>query len=153
MSLEVTNEQILTDVLTSINEIEKIATDVSITFYKIEEHYHELRMQDLKVRNSPKFSNFNSKNNTVVFQVAEEDYKAFIGVKNLWDRVYDKYLYKKFVLEPMKEAVTDIMRHELEEFKNKCDQFVAYYKQNKDKFLSSEFDVTVELLEVRRNFY
>lgn len=49
LNLDITNEQILTDVLMSINEVEKISIDVSIRFYKIEEHFHELRMQNLKV--------------------------------------------------------------------------------------------------------
>lgn len=67
MNLDITNEQTLTDVLMSINEVEKVSIDVSIKFYKIEEHFHELQMQNLKVCPLSNLLHFVSKNNSAIF--------------------------------------------------------------------------------------
>lgn len=81
-------------------------------------------------------------------QVVEEDIKAFSSVKSLWEKVYDRCLYKKFVLESMKISMTDKMKIKLEKFVGKCNEFVAYYKENKNKLLASEFDTTIQMLTV-----
>lgn len=81
-------------------------------------------------------------------QVVEEDVKAFSSVKSLWEKVYDRCLYKKFVLESVKISMTDLMKVKLEKFVGKCDQFVAHYEENKNKLLASDFDATVQMLTV-----
>lgn len=148
LNSDITDEQILIDILMSINEVEKISIDVSIKFYKIQEHFHELRMQNLKVNPTQLYLHCDCKNNSVILQVVDEDIRAFSSVKSLWEKVYDRCLYKKFILESVKISTVNIMKVKLETFVSKCDQFVTHYNENKNKLLSSEFDTTVEMLMV-----
>ncbi|KAK7595572.1 hypothetical protein V9T40_013397 [Parthenolecanium corni] len=83
---------------------------------------------------------------TETIKVVDEDIRAFSSVKSLWEKVYDRCLYKKFILESVKISTVNIMKVKLETFVSKCDQFVTHYNENKNKLLSSEFDTTVEML-------
>ncbi len=73
----------------------------------------------------------------------------FEKLKQNWELLADRSLYKKFLLEPAKMAMYDAMSTRIATFEEECEKFLSAYVADKEKLTSSDFDNCVELIRVR----
>ncbi|XP_065206673.1 uncharacterized protein LOC135836030 isoform X2 [Planococcus citri] len=123
---EIKTESHLTEVLRTINEIQSTAFDMELQFYKIEEHYHELVMQD--------------------FTLSQADGQFFQKVYLDWQELFNKSLYKKFSLESVKNSITESMKQKILQFIETCRKFADRYAKEKPDFETVDFDSSVNFI-------
>lgn len=124
---------------------------MEITFYKIEEHYHELQMQNLQVRSIIIYSKVKkekkkSKAQIMPFQVSEENIDHFYRLKESWLQTYDLGLRRKVSLNSARIAATATIQNLIDRFDRDFQELSEKYRAATTNLDNLNFDSRNELI-------